>query len=87
MNWKKSNSWSESTTCHFRIGYNKEEFKKNLKDINKQVLETKYTLNLGQLLRMIPDIKCYIFNPIPSKPTLPELTIASIAIDHQMVVI
>jgi hypothetical protein len=28
-----------------------------LRDINKQILETKYTLNLGQLLRAIPNIK------------------------------
>jgi hypothetical protein len=33
---------------------------------------------------VILDIKCYIFNPIPSKPTSPELAIASYAIDHQM---
>jgi hypothetical protein len=38
-------------------------------------------------LQAIPDIKCYIFNPIPSKPTLPKLAVALIAIDHQMVVI
>jgi hypothetical protein len=31
-----------------------------MKDINTQVLETKYTLNLGQSLQIIPDIKCYI---------------------------
>jgi hypothetical protein len=42
-----------------------------IKNIDKQVLETKYTLNLGQVLRVIPNIKCYIFNPMPSKPTLP----------------
>jgi hypothetical protein len=41
-----------------------------IKDINKQVLETKYTLNLGQLLRVILDIKHYILNPIASKPIL-----------------
>jgi hypothetical protein len=58
-----------------------------LKDISKQVLETKHTLNLGQLLRVIPDVKRYILNPIPSKPTLPKTTVTSIAIDHQMVVI
>jgi hypothetical protein len=44
-------------------------------------------MNLGQLLRIIPNIKCYIFNSLPSKPTLPKPTIASIAIDHQMAVI
>ncbi len=36
---------------------------------------------------MILDIKHYIFNLVPSKPISPKLTIASIAIDHQMVVI
>ncbi len=61
--------------------------KEILKDINKQVLETKYTLNLGQLLWAIPNIKHYIFNSVPSKSTLLEPTIASIAINHQMVII
>jgi hypothetical protein len=42
-----------------------------MKDISKQVLETKYTLNLGQLLWVIPNIKHYILNPVPSKPILP----------------
>jgi len=42
---------------------------------------------LGQLLQVILDIKHYIFNLVPSKPISPKLTIASIAIDHQMVVI
>jgi hypothetical protein len=36
---------------------------------------------------MIPDIKRYILNLVPSKPTLLEPTIASIAIDHQMAII
>jgi hypothetical protein len=58
-----------------------------LRDINKQVLRTKYTLSLGQLLQAIPNIKRYIFNLVPSKPTLLEQIVASIAIDHQMVVI
>jgi hypothetical protein len=35
---------------------------------------------------MIPDIKHYILNLVPSKPTLLKLAIASIAIDHQMAV-
>ncbi len=38
-----------------------------LKDISKQVLDTKYTLDLGQLLWVIPNAKCYILNSIPSK--------------------
>jgi hypothetical protein len=42
---------------------------------------------LEQLLQEIPDIKRYIFNPIPFKPTLPKPTITSVAIDHQMVII
>ncbi len=58
-----------------------------MKDINKQVLETKYTLNLGQLLRVIPDIKCYILNPIPLKLVLLELTVVLVAIDHQITMI
>jgi hypothetical protein len=58
-----------------------------LRNINKQVLETKHTLNLGQLLRVILDIKHYIFNPIPSKPTLLESVVTSVAIDHQMAII
>jgi hypothetical protein len=45
-------------------------------------LETKYTSNLGQLLWMILDIKRYIFNLVPSKFTLVESIITSIAIDH-----
>ncbi len=31
--------------------------------------------------------KSYIFNLVPSKRILPESTVASVAIDHQMVVI
>jgi hypothetical protein len=42
---------------------------------------------LGQLLWAILDIKRYIFNPILSKPILSKSAIASIAIDHQMVII
>jgi hypothetical protein len=44
-------------------------------------------LKLGQLLWAILDIKCYILNSIPSKPTLLKLAVALIAIDHQMEVI
>ncbi len=65
----------------------KKTLKPILKDISKQVLGTKYTLNLGQLLWAILNIKRYLFNPVPLKPTLLELAIASIAIDHQMAVI
>ncbi len=38
-------------------------------------------------MRTIPNIKHCIFNPIPSKPTSPKSTVASIAIDHQMAII
>jgi hypothetical protein len=58
-----------------------------LKDISKQVLETKYTLNLGQSLWVIPNIKCYILNLVSSKLVLLESVVALVAIDHQMVVI
>jgi hypothetical protein len=50
----------------------KKMLKEIIRDINKQVLETKYILNLGQLLQAILDIKCYIFNLVPSKPILPK---------------
>ncbi len=36
---------------------------------------------------MIPNIKCYILNSIPSKPTLQELAVVLVAIDHQMAMI
>ncbi len=52
------------------------------RNINKQVLEAKYTLNLAQLLWEIFDIKGYILNYMPSKPTLPELVVTSVAMDH-----
>jgi hypothetical protein len=65
----------------------KKKLKEIFKEIFKQVVETKYKLNLGQLLRVILDIKCYIFNLVPSKLALLELAIASIAMDHQMVMI
>jgi hypothetical protein len=42
---------------------------------------------LGQLLQAILDIKHYIFNLIPSKPTFLELEVALVAIDHQMATI
>jgi hypothetical protein len=51
------------------------------KYISKQVLETKYTFNLGQMLWVTPDIKHYKLNSITSKPTLLK---PSLAIDHQM---
>jgi hypothetical protein len=36
---------------------------------------------------VIPDIKCYIFNSVPSKPTLPDSIVASFTIHHQMAII
>jgi hypothetical protein len=36
---------------------------------------------------MIPDIKHYIFNLIPSKPILPKSIIALVTIYHQMAII
>jgi hypothetical protein len=40
----------------------KKTLEKILKDISTRVLKTKYTLNLGQLLQIIPKIKWYISN-------------------------
>jgi hypothetical protein len=64
-----------------------------LKDINTQVLETKYVINLGQLLKIVLDIKQYIFKPVKSIQLIqpehvkPKLACATTAIDHQMFVI
>ncbi len=66
---------------------NRRLLKEIIRDIRKQVLETKYTLNLGQLLEMTLDIKHYILNSILSKPALPKSTVASIVIYHKMVII
>jgi hypothetical protein len=50
-------------------------------------------INLGQLLKIVLDIKQYIFKPIkPIQPVQPkhvqaEASCATIIIDHQMVVI
>jgi hypothetical protein len=37
-----------------------------LKDISTQVLETKYVLNLGPLLKIVPNIKRHIFKLVKS---------------------
>jgi hypothetical protein len=42
----------------------KKKLEKILKDINIQVVEAKNVINLGQLLRIVLDIKRYIFKPI-----------------------
>jgi hypothetical protein len=53
----------------------KKKLEKILKDINIQVLETKYVINLVQLLSSVVDIKRYIFKPIKFvQPVRLELT-------------
>ncbi len=37
-----------------------------MKDINIQILEIEYVINLGQLLRIVPNIKIYIFKSVKS---------------------
>jgi len=45
-----------------------------LKDINTQVLETKYVINFGQLLKIVLNIKWYIFKPVkPFQLVQPKL--------------
>ncbi len=44
----------------------KKILEKILRDINTQILETKYVTNLEQLLKVVPYIKRYIFRPIKS---------------------
>ncbi len=64
-----------------------------MKDINTQVLETKYVINLGQFLKIVPNIKWYIFKLIKSiqlvQPKLiqPKHACAIVFIHHHMVVI
>jgi hypothetical protein len=64
-----------------------------LKGISIQVLETKYTINLGQLLKIIPNITRYIFKlvkiiqSIQPKHVYLKPTCALVAIDHQMAII
>ncbi len=64
-----------------------------LRDINIQILETKYVINLRQLMKIVLDIKWYIFKlaklvqPVQPKFVHLEPTCAIVAIDHQMVVI
>jgi hypothetical protein len=64
-----------------------------LRNIKIQVLETKYVINLGQLLRIVPNIKWYIFKLIKffqlvqPEPVHLKLACATMAIDHQMATI
>jgi hypothetical protein len=62
-----------------------------LKDINTQVLETKYVINLGQLLKIVLDIKQYIFKPVKTIQLVQlvqlEPTYVAVVINHQMDVI
>ncbi len=71
-------------------------------DISKQMLESSYTLNLRQLLKIAPELKKYIYQKLKPKKTqnvskvttekqvgslVPEVRIAAIAIDNHMAVI
>ncbi len=62
-----------------------------MKDINTQVLETKYVINLGQLLKIVLDIKQYIFKPVKTIQLVQlvqlEPTYVAVVINHQMDVI
>jgi hypothetical protein len=59
-----------------------------LKDITIQVLETKYVNNLVQLLKIVLNIKWYIFKLVKFiQPVQPKPTCALMAIDHQMAMI
>ncbi len=61
---------------------------KILRDIGIQVLETKYVINLGQLLRIVLDIKWYIFQlvksiqPVQLELVHPKPIHAVVAINH-----
>ncbi len=50
----------ESTVFHNKLILIKEIFQ----DINRQMLEISYTLNLGQLLKMVHELKIYLWQKI-----------------------
>jgi hypothetical protein len=43
--------------------------KKIFLDIGKQMLETNYTLNLGQLIKITPKLKRYLWQKLKPKKT------------------
>ncbi len=53
-----------------------------MKDISTQNFKTDYIINLGQMLWVIFDIKCYIFNLVQSKPISPKPTVTLVVIDR-----
>ncbi len=67
--------------------------KEILRDINIQVLETKYVINLGHFVKIVPNIKWDIFKSVKYvqlvQPELvhPKPTCVAMAIDHQMAMI
>ncbi len=71
-------------------------------DISKQMLETKHTLNLGQLLKIAPKFKIYLWQKLKPKKTqnlsritidkqvsfsIPKVGTTIVIIDNHMVVI
>jgi hypothetical protein len=63
-----------------------------LKKINQQVIDIKYTFNLGQLIEIAPKLKQYlIHNFLSTKPLVPKLAlvhvITFVAINHDMIVV
>jgi hypothetical protein len=61
----------------------KKSLEEILRGIDTQVLETKYVINLGQLLRIVLNINKYIFKLVKSIQSMqPELAYAIMAIDH-----
>jgi hypothetical protein len=56
----------------------KKSLEEILKDISNKI---NYIINLGQMLWVIFDIKCYIFNLVPSKPISLKPIVALVVID------
>jgi hypothetical protein len=71
-------------------------------DISKQILETSYTLSLGQLLKIAPDLNRYLWQKLkleniqnlnkttPNKQvgsSIPKVGTVAVIIDNHMVVI
>ncbi len=63
-----------------------------MEDITQQLLESKHTLTLGQLFKIVPNLKQYVAAKLaPRKITIflsrPNLVIALVAIDPHMAMI
>jgi hypothetical protein len=58
-----------------------------LQDISRQMLETNYTLNLGQLLKMAFELKRYLWEKVKLYQPSIVLEVTTVVINNHVVVI